>query len=117
MNLKQMAAQIGLPTKTSPTADVRLSEREYYWSKWGGYQGGNTLLKVERKAKEAGFTFSAHDPFGSPDGNVVGGNRIWRHPDGWALWMRSSYGATMADNSYTIILKHVQPTITEAIKK
>lgn len=95
--LKKMAKSV-LPsgfTINGPSAE---------WRKRGGHAGSNALSVCIQRAEAAGFKAESNDPHGSPDGSTMGHTDTFRHPDGWTLNVRSSYGSTAADNNYMAAL-------------
>lgn len=84
-----------------------LNNVSFDWQKRHGHAGAGMIDRAVEKAKALGFVSGPIGGFNSPDGNVVGSNGKYHHPDGWELTYTRSYGVVAYDNYFSMSLKKV----------
>ena len=82
---------------------VTIIDKRYVWEKSGGYADAIMRRVMDETLDEwKERIWTGHS---SPDGNVVGSQKILRWND-WQLTINRSFGVVAADNWFRIELKH-----------
>jgi hypothetical protein len=83
------------------------------WDKHGGHAGGKKIDEVVAAARVAGFVPAERTSMNTPDGSVIGsgGGYLWfgPHHEMYILRTCRSFGATAADNYFSLQLSGPAP--------